>query len=123
MLRAVAEHVGALRGEHDRLGRYGGEELMMVMPSADLAQAAQRAERVRAAIADLAVPHGGSRLRLTTSIGAARLKPGDRTHHSSHAPTRGSTAPNATDATAWSPNSSDQGRAAKAASSQSCIRR
>ena len=79
-LRGVAARVAALCRKHDRLGRYGGEELMVVMQGADLATAAQRAEAIRQAIETMELDHGTSRLRLTASIGAAQLKTGERTH-------------------------------------------
>ncbi|MGN2247544.1 diguanylate cyclase [Frateuria sp. GZRR35] len=79
-LRSAAQRVAALCRKDDRLGRYGGEELMVVMQGADLATAAQRAEAMRSAIATLEVDHGDHCLRLTASIGAAQLKPGERTH-------------------------------------------
>ncbi|HET6804285.1 MAG TPA: diguanylate cyclase [Frateuria sp.] len=79
-LRAVAACVASMCRKDDRLGRYGGEELMVVMQDADLATAARRAETIRLALEALEVEHGEHRLRLTASIGAAQLKPGERTH-------------------------------------------
>jgi diguanylate cyclase (GGDEF)-like protein len=79
-LRGAASRVAALCRKDDRLGRYGGEELMVVMPGADLAAAAQRAEAIRQAIESMEVDHGAHRLRLTASIGVAQLKAGERTH-------------------------------------------
>nr|WP_280921058.1 GGDEF domain-containing protein [Frateuria flava] len=79
-LRGAAQRVAALCRRDDRLGRYGGEELMVVMQGADLAAAAQRAEAMRSAIEAMEVDHDDHCLRLTASIGAAQLKPGERTH-------------------------------------------
>jgi len=80
VLRGAAQRVAALCRTDDRIGRYGGEELMVVMQGADLATAAQRAEAMRLAIESMEIDHGAQRLRLTASMGAAQLKPGERTH-------------------------------------------
>jgi diguanylate cyclase (GGDEF)-like protein len=80
VLRSAAQQVASLCRKDDRLGRYGGEELMVVMPGADLATAAQRAEVIRSAIEAMEVDHGEHCLRLTASFGAAQLKSGERTH-------------------------------------------
>ena len=79
-LRSAAQRVAALCRKDDRLGRYGGEELMVLMQGTDLATAARHAEAIRSAIEAMEVDHGEHRLRLTASIGAAQLKPGERTH-------------------------------------------
>src|SRR5439155_22888189 len=67
----------ALRGS-DLLGRYGGEELVLLLPGAKLEQAAPVLERLREEIAglDLAEMKGQ---KITVSIGAAELQPEDLT--------------------------------------------
>ena len=40
--------------------RYGGEELLLMLPRTDLGDAVRVAERIRRAIEALAVPHAGS---------------------------------------------------------------
>ena len=62
-----------IRGE-DVLGRYGGEEFLVIMPGADSAVAVRVAERVRKAFERAAIHpvHGqGGSVRTTVSIGAA----------------------------------------------------
>jgi diguanylate cyclase (GGDEF)-like protein len=49
-----------LRRPGDFLGRYGGEELIAVLPGTDATGAMLVAERLRAAVAALAIPHVGS---------------------------------------------------------------
>lgn len=52
--------------------RYGGEEFIVVLPDADLAHAGLRAERLRAAIAEAVLWHGGREVGpVTVSIGVA----------------------------------------------------
>jgi diguanylate cyclase (GGDEF)-like protein len=80
VLHAAAACVAALCDGEERLGRYGGEELMVILPRATLASALPRAEAIRAAIATAEVDWRGERLRLTTSIGVAQFKPDERTH-------------------------------------------
>lgn len=57
----------------DRVMRYGGEELAVVLPDTPREQASVVAERIRAAIVDLEVPHPTSSASrcLTVSVGCA----------------------------------------------------
>jgi len=59
--------------ESDRLGRYGGEEFLIVLPDANELLARSIGERIRARTAALRVPVGEEELRLTVSIGIALL--------------------------------------------------
>jgi len=64
---------GALRGT-DVAGRYGGEEILVVLPQTDLAGAQVLAERLRQAVESVEVEVApGTRVRITVSIGAAAL--------------------------------------------------
>ena len=79
VLRAVAACVaGALRGG-DLVARIGGEEFALLLPGADLAKAAEIAERVRATIAAAPMKAGGRSLSITTSLGCAAWTPGETT--------------------------------------------
>jgi diguanylate cyclase (GGDEF)-like protein len=69
-----------LRGA-DHIGRYGGEEFLLVLPEADLEGAIAVAEKVRAVIEqERFVGDDGEEVRLTVSIGLATLAdlPADR---------------------------------------------
>lgn len=75
--RVLAAVAGAMQGELrdvDWLGRYGGEEFLVVLP--DTAELAARtlAERLRARVAELRVEGDGTQVRPTVSIGMARLE-------------------------------------------------
>ncbi len=55
----------------DVVCRHGGEEFTILMPGATARVAAQRAEALRAHVAESETPHEGGRIRLTLSIGVA----------------------------------------------------
>jgi diguanylate cyclase (GGDEF)-like protein len=60
----------------DLVARYGGEEFVALLPGTDAAGATALAEEMRAAIAELAIPHEGSSLaRVSLSIGVAGETP------------------------------------------------
>jgi diguanylate cyclase (GGDEF)-like protein len=76
-LRAVARVAGThMRRPADLAARYGGEELVLLMPETDAAQALQIAQALRQAIADLMIAHASSAAScITVSIGGASLDP------------------------------------------------
>lgn len=59
----------------DVVARYGGEEFVIALPGMDATQAAEQAERIRAAVAALQPRCSETRLQLTISIGVATLQP------------------------------------------------
>ena len=68
---------GSIRNGVDRPGRYGGDELVLMLPETDLAGAKIVAERIRATVAATPVPlAGGSSLAVTVSIGVAPFPEG-----------------------------------------------
>ncbi len=61
----------------DFAARYGGEEFVLLLPDTDLATAIEFANRLRAAVAGLAIDHPfAPRGHVTVSIGVACLTPG-----------------------------------------------
>ncbi|WP_431477056.1 diguanylate cyclase domain-containing protein [Massilia eburnea] len=75
-LRAVARVArNAMRRPCDVAARYGGEELAILMPETDAAQALYVAEGIREAVAQLLIPHQQSIASpvVTVSIGGATL--------------------------------------------------
>ena len=71
VLRTAVDRMrGRLRAE-DLLGRWGGDELMLVLPDIDLAGAIAAAEGVRRAIADTELKVDGERIPISISAGAA----------------------------------------------------
>jgi len=61
---------------YDAVGRYGGEEFLIILPGCDTARAAQQAERLRALVADQPVILVPDSIRLTLSIGVAAKENG-----------------------------------------------
>jgi diguanylate cyclase (GGDEF)-like protein len=71
VLREVSRRVGAVLRPYDSLGRYGGEELMIVLPSCDQDGALEVAERVRAVVASQPVATAFGAIPSSLSIGIA----------------------------------------------------
>jgi two-component system, cell cycle response regulator len=71
----VLREVGALLNQHlrnvDSVGRYGGEEFIIILPHTPCDAARQTAERLRSAVEQMRVTAGGAQPRLTISIGVA----------------------------------------------------
>ncbi len=78
-LQSVAGHLDKTLGRSgDLVARYGGEELAVLLPDTDLAGARELAERLRAGIERLAIPHAAAPLgHLTASFGVASMVPAD----------------------------------------------
>lgn len=60
----------------DKVGRYGGEEFLVVFPHTTLAQARKIAERMRTAVQQAELALGGS-ARVTVSIGVTQFQRGE----------------------------------------------
>jgi diguanylate cyclase (GGDEF)-like protein len=78
---AVLRHMAGLMRDSQRkidtLGRVGGEEFAVLLPGADMANAAAFAERLRQRIAGTPLEVDGRLLAVTVSIGIAALDAGD----------------------------------------------
>jgi diguanylate cyclase (GGDEF)-like protein len=80
VLRGVAELLLSGLRATDMPGRYGGEEIIVVLPQNDVEGAAVMAERWRTAVADAAFEVGeGRTARVTVSIGVAGFDEGFET--------------------------------------------
>jgi diguanylate cyclase (GGDEF)-like protein len=77
-LRTVGQALGgALWRRTDLAARYGGEEFAVVLPSTTLDGAFRAAQRIRATVEALAIPHDASPVHstVTVSIGVAGCTP------------------------------------------------
>ena len=70
-LRAIIDPIHAELRQSDVIGRYGGEEFVVILSSADISAAGPIAERIRNRVADVRVEGFGEPIRLTCSIGVA----------------------------------------------------
>jgi len=59
------------------VGRWGGDEFLLLLPRTGKATAAGIIERCRVLVEHSATPWKGGEIRMTVSMGAAVLKPGD----------------------------------------------
>jgi two-component system, chemotaxis family, response regulator WspR len=75
--RVAGEMVMCLRRPSDFLGRYGGEEFIAVLANTDAGGARIVADRLRAAVEKLAIPHRASQCSpvVTISVGFAAAQP------------------------------------------------
>ncbi len=71
VLREVAQRLLTELRPYDAVGRYGGEEFLVVLPGCDAGVTLRLAERLRNAVADEPVDAGEVRLPITLSVGAA----------------------------------------------------
>jgi len=71
VLRAVSTCLKDMTRYHDVVARLGGEEFAVVAPNMDSELLMKLAERIRKAIAAMAVVTGNVRLKITTSVGLA----------------------------------------------------
>ena len=76
VLRESAERMRSSIRSYDSLGRYGGEEFLVVLPGCDGAGAFAQADRIRQAIATTPFPLENERLTVTCSIGLTCLSGG-----------------------------------------------
>lgn len=78
VLQDLARRLAKRLREIDILGRYGGEEFVILLPENDLFSASNVAERLRAAIGEAPLQTDIGPLPLTASLGVTRLTPETR---------------------------------------------
>jgi diguanylate cyclase (GGDEF)-like protein len=73
VLREVTHRVQSALRPYDALGRYGGEEFVVIAPGYDHASAGTLAERLLATVGSKPILTSGSSISVTVSIGLAFL--------------------------------------------------
>ncbi len=77
LLKAVSQVAAEGLRSTDMIGRYGGEEFLVVLPETDIAGAVSVAEKIRSLVQTTSVPmDDGNMVRVTISIGLASLRDG-----------------------------------------------
>jgi two-component system cell cycle response regulator len=74
VLRELAKRIDSSLRSYDSVGRYGGEEFIILIPGSDGTEAAELAERLRESIADFPVKADEAELHCTFSFGATALE-------------------------------------------------
>jgi two-component system, cell cycle response regulator len=75
VLRSAARHMQSVSRPSDLIGRYGGEEFLLVLPGCALPNLVPLAERLRQAVCDLSIDFGGERIPVTVSMGGTSADP------------------------------------------------
>ena len=70
-LKEVARRLRSDLRVYDSVGRYGGEEFLLVLPGCDLAAALRRTEQIRAVVCDIPVRTATKERGVTVSMGVA----------------------------------------------------
>lgn len=78
VLEAVAACMQAALRESDCVGRFGGEEFLVILPDTDLGGGLSMAERIREALTDARVEALPNHWQVTATFGVAEIRPGER---------------------------------------------
>lgn len=76
VLKGLAKKLVAAVRPYDAVGRYGGEEFIIVLPDCDAEMSRQAAERIRRVVEETPVVARGADLRITMSFGVAAFRGG-----------------------------------------------
>ncbi len=81
VLRQVSGHIKSCIRETDFVGRYGGEEIVVILPETDIKTARAIAEKIRETIEAHPVRFEGRSIKVTSSIGVSNLRPEHEDYH------------------------------------------
>jgi diguanylate cyclase (GGDEF)-like protein len=76
VLRQVAYQLRDHIRHPDMVGRYGGEEFIIILPNSDQQAAAEQADRLCRQVREAVLTVKGNEIKVTLSIGTAQLMPG-----------------------------------------------
>ncbi len=79
VLAEVANRIRSALRDFDEVGRYGGEEFLLVLNGANLATSKNIAERIREHVANQPINLQGLEIRASISLGVAAAHPGEIT--------------------------------------------
>jgi len=79
VLKETAQRITQVVRSYDFIGRYGGEEFLVLLPGCDKEQAEQSGERIRLAVTATPVFAAGSEISITISVGATATTGGPET--------------------------------------------
>jgi len=71
VLRVLGGHLSGRLRDRDSLGRYGGEELLLIVPDASPQRPFLPMERMQRLISEIPFAYNGSKIRVTASFGVA----------------------------------------------------
>jgi two-component system, cell cycle response regulator len=84
VLRSAAERMSSAVREYDYVGRYGGDEFLVVLPNCTTEAGREVAERVRQQIGDEPLVIAPIQVNITASIGVSQLHSGQKIHDLLH---------------------------------------
>ncbi len=77
VLRRIADTLSQMVRECDHVGRYGGEEFLIILPNSDAAGAMKTAQRIRHGVHQVRFYNDGNEIVLTVSVGVAQCNDGE----------------------------------------------
>ncbi|MBI3569708.1 MAG: GGDEF domain-containing protein [Gammaproteobacteria bacterium] len=77
VLKNVAEILSDALRMPDKVGRYSGEEFLIVLPHTSLVQGKKIVERIRASVSKKIFDQGAKKARVTISVGVIQFQPGE----------------------------------------------
>ncbi len=78
VLQEVTRRMAGNVRPYDSVGRYGGEEFLIVFPGCNAADLAAAAERLRQCIADQTIETGAGEISVTLSLGLVSMEQGEK---------------------------------------------
>ncbi len=78
VLSEVAKRIAESLREGDAVGRWGGEEFLIILPETELGAGKHVAERIRAQVGNLPIAYGAESIHITISLGVATLIPSEK---------------------------------------------
>jgi len=74
VLKSICERIEGRLRKHEKLGRMGGEEFLVIMPEADREKSLKLAEEIRTLVAGKSIEYDGKQINVTLSIGIATIE-------------------------------------------------